>query len=159
VPSFIAQYRQRLGGMLDQAMKDLALFQEIANRHHGGDLQRLIQHHLKSSDVTFRDEGRAIQAMVETVARLKESLAALNAEFWGQLAYLTQHGDPAIARATWDAFVPAMSFTPEALMFAFGTGVAIWLLFLVLWIGGARFMDVVLGRGRPGKWAVPKKAK
>ena len=42
VPSFIAQYRQRLGGRLDQVLHDLAPFQEIANRNHGGDLRKLV---------------------------------------------------------------------------------------------------------------------
>ena len=113
----------------------------------------------RSADRTFRDEGHAIQAMLDTVARLKESLTALNTDFYGQLAYLSRHADPAVARATWDAFVPAMSLTGETLLFAFATGVAVWLLFLAAWIGCARFMDVVLARGRPGEWAVPKKKK
>ena len=152
VPSFVAQYRQRLGGMLDQATKDLALFQDIANRFHGGDIQRLIKHHLASTDPTFRAEGTAIQVMVETVARLRESLAALETGFYGQLAYLARDGDPAVARATWDAFVPAMSLTAEALLFAFAAGVAVWLVFLAVWIATARFMNVVGGR-RAGHWA------
>jgi hypothetical protein len=155
VPSFVAQYRQRLGGMLDQATQDLALFQDIANRFHGGDIQRLIKHHLASSDPTFRAEGTAIQVMVETVARLRESLAALNTGFYGQLEYLVRDGDPAVARATWDAFVPAMSLTTEALLFAFASGVVVWLLFLVAWIATARFMGAVGGR-RAGHWAVRK---
>jgi hypothetical protein len=159
VPSFIAQYRQRLGGMLDQATKDLGLFQEIANRHHGGDLQRLIQHHLKSTDPTFRDEGKAIQVMVETVARLKESLAALNTDFYGQLAYLAKNGEAEVAKATWEAFVPAMSLTADALTFAFATGVIVWLLFMAIWIAVSRFGDVVLARGRPGKWSTPPKKR
>jgi hypothetical protein len=160
VPSFIAQYRQRLGGMLDQAAKDLALFQDIANRFHGGDLQRLIRHHLASTDPTFRSEGQAIQVLVENVASLKASLAALDTGFYGQLAYLARNTDPAVARATWDAFVPAMSLTTEALLFAAATGVIAWLVFLLAWIGVSRFFDaVVLARRRPGQWAVPKKAK
>ena len=52
-----------------------------------------------------------------------------------------------------------MSFTPEALLFAFGTGVSIWLVFLAVWFGTARFMDLIFARGRPGEWAVPKKRK
>ena len=159
VPSFVAQYRQRIGGMLDQATKDLALFQDIANRFHGGDIQKLIRHHLASTDATFQNEGRAIQALVENVAHLKASLAALNTDFYGQLAYLAMNGDAGVARATWDVFVPAMSLTGEALLFAFATGVAIWLLFLVAWVVAERFMDVVLARGRPGKWSAPKKVK
>ena len=159
VPSFVAQYRQRLGGMLDQATKDLALFQDIANRFHGGDIQRLIKHHLASTDPTFRAEGTAIQTLVENVAQLKASLAALNADFYSQLAYLARNGDATVAKATWDAFVPALSLTGETLLFAFATGVVIWLVFLVVWIAVGRFMDLVLGRGRPGKWVVPKKPK
>ena len=159
VPSFIAQYRQRLGGMLDQANRDLALFQDIANRFHGGDLQRLIKHHLASTDPTFQNEGRAIQTMLDNVASLKASLAALNTDFYGQLAYLARNGDATVAKATWDAYVPAMSLTADALLFAAAAGVSIWLVFLVVWIAVARFGDVVLARGRPGKWAVPKKAK
>ena len=152
VPSFVAQYRQRLGGMLDQAQKDLALFQEIANRFHGGDLQRLIRHHLASTDPTFRAEGTAIQTMVDTVARLRQAVASLESDLYSQVFYLAREGDPSVARATWDAFVPAMSLTGEALLFAFTAGVIIWLAFLVLWIGIARFMAVAGGR-RAGHWA------
>ena len=159
VPSFIAQYRQRLGGMLDQANRDLALFQDIANRFHGGDIQRLIKHHLASTDPTFRAEGTAIQTMVETVARLKANLAALNTDLFNQVRWIAQEGDGTVARATWESFVPAMSFTPEALIFAFATGVSIWLVFLLLWFGITRFMDLILARGRPGEWAVPKRSK
>ena len=159
VPSFIAQYRQRLGGMLDQAAKDLALFQDIANRFHGGDIQRLIKHHLASTDPTFRAEGTAIQTLVEAVAHLRASLAALDTDFYGQLVYLARSGDATVAKATWDAFVPAMSLTGEALLFAFAVGVSTWLLFLLAWVLVDRFMDVVLARGRPGKWSTPKKPR
>ena len=158
VPSFVAQYRQRLGGMLDQATKDLALFQDIANRFHGGDIQRLIKHHLASTDPTFRAEGTAIQTLVENVAQLKASLAALNTDFYGQLAYLARNGDATVAKATWDAFVPALSLTGETLLFAFAIGVGIWLVFLLAWVVVDRFLDVILARGRPGKWSVPKRA-
>jgi hypothetical protein len=157
VPSFIAQYRQRLGGMLEQANRDLALFQEVANRFHGGDIRRLIKHHLASTDPSFRAEGTAIQTMVETVARLKANLAALNADLFAQVRWIAQEGDATVARATWDSFVPAMSFTGEALIFAFATGVAIWLVFLAVWFGGARFLGLVFFSRRAGAWAVPKK--
>ena len=156
VPSFMVQYRQRIGGMLDQALRDLAPFQEIARRYHGGDIGKLVKHHLASTDPTFRAEGQAIQAMVDSVARLREASVALQSDLWGQATWLARHGDADVAKGTWDAFVPAMSFTPEALLFAFATGVAIWLAFLAIWFGVSRFMDVVLARGRPGKWTAPR---
>jgi DUF2937 family protein len=155
IPSFIAQYRQRLGGRMEQAQQDLALFQEIANRNHGGDLGKLIRHHLASSDTTFRDEGVAIQAMVDTVARLREAFQALNTDLWHQLSYLATRGDPAVAKATWDVFVPAMSFTGEGLLFAFGVGVAIWLVFLAAWMGTASIISL----GGSGLSRVPRGAR
>jgi hypothetical protein len=142
--------------MLDQAVRDLAPFQEIARRNFGGDMRKLIQHHLGSPDPTFQQEGRAIEAMVDAIANLKDAINALNADLFGQASWMVMHGDPQVARATWDAYVPAMSLTGEALMFSFGTGISVWLVFLVVWFGAARFLDVVLARGRPGHWTVPK---
>jgi hypothetical protein len=157
VPSFVAQYQQRLGGMLDQATKDLALFQEIANRFHGGDINRLIKHHLASTDPTFRSEGKAIQTLVDSVASLKQSLAALNTDLFNQVRWMATEGDSQVARATWDAFVPAMSLTTEALLFAFSTGVIVWLVFLAVWFGSARLLRGGLFTRRAGTWATPKK--
>lgn len=159
VPSFIAQYRQRVGGMLDQAQRDLAPFEEIARRYHGGDIRRLVEHHLASADPTFRAEGGAIQAMVDSVARLREAATALQADLWGQAAWLARNGDPGVARATWDTFVPAVSFTSEALLFTFAASVVIWLAFLAAWLGTSRFIDIVLARGRPGAYRIPRAAR
>ena len=146
VPSFIAQYRQRLGGRLDQVTRDLAPFQEIANRNHGGDIGALIRHHLASADRTFRDEGGAIQAMVDSMARLKASVEALNADLLHQVGYLATNLEPDLARATWDTFVPGFSFTPEYAIFAVGAGLLIWLAFAGLWYGLARLISSP-GRG------------
>jgi hypothetical protein len=141
VPSFIAQYRQRLGGRLDQVLLDLAPFQEIANRNHGGDIRQLIAHHVASTDKTFHDEGAAIQAMVDAAAQLRAAVEALNADLLHQIGYLASHGDPAIGRATWDAFVPGFSFTPEYALFALAAGAVLWILFLAGWFGTARLIS------------------
>jgi len=145
VPSFIAQYRQRLGGRLDQVLLDLAPFQEIANRNHGGDIRKLIAHHVASTDKTFHEEGAAIQAMVDAAAQLRAAAEALNADLLHQIGYLAANGDPAIARATWDVFVPGFSFTPEYALFALAAGAVLWILFLAGWFGTARLIS---GRGR-----------
>ncbi len=44
IPSFMVQYRQHLGGRLDQVLADLAPFQAIADRYHGGSLTELIRY-------------------------------------------------------------------------------------------------------------------
>jgi hypothetical protein len=133
LPGFIAQYRQRLGGRLDQARIDLAPWQSIANQYHHGDLQALIQYHLGNQDPTFHSEGAAIQALVASVQRLQAAVDALQGSLAHQMAYLALHADPGLARATFNDWVPAFALSAEGLVFAVGFALVAWLLFHSLW--------------------------
>jgi len=133
VPSFIAQYRQRAGGRLEQVLADLAPFQQIADREHDGSLSALIQHHLQSSDATFHGEGAALQNMVDAADRLRALLQGLDTDLYHQSLYLLLHGDPQLARATWALFEPGFSLTLPGALFALSLGALVWLLFLVAW--------------------------
>lgn len=137
VPSFIVQYRQRAGGRLDQVLADLAPFQQIADREHGGNLAALVQHHLQSGDPTFRSEGAAIQGMLDAAERLRALLQGLNTDLYHQCAYLLAHGDMALARSTWSIYQPGFTFTAQSLLFALVIGVLLWTVFLGLWHGVA----------------------
>jgi hypothetical protein len=130
IPSFIVQYRQRVGGMLDQVLKDLAPFQAIADKLHHGSLQELIQHHLDSSDPTFYKEGAAVRAMLESAEQLRKTVQALDTDLFHQLSYLLTRMDPLIARATWDVFSPSFGLTAESVVLGSIVGVLIWLIFL-----------------------------
>ena len=70
VPGFIAQYRQRLGGRLDQARLDLEPWQRLAQQYYQGDIEQLIRYHLDSSDPKFHAEGAIIRSLVSTVQQL-----------------------------------------------------------------------------------------
>jgi hypothetical protein len=129
VPGFIAQYRQRLGGRLDQARLDLEPWQAIANQHHQGDLGQLVQYHLASHDPTFFAEGQAIQALIDTVHRLQEAVAAMHASLLRQAWYLAFHADPGLLRATYVDWVPTFSLSAEGLAFAACTALLVWLVF------------------------------
>ncbi len=133
VPSFIAQYRQRVGGRLDQVLQDLAPFQTIANQFHHGSLKDLIQHHLANPDSTFHNEGAAIRTMVNSAEQLRLALEGLNTDLFHQLLYLFTKIDPIIARATWDIFAPSFNLNNESVVFAVIVGSIIWLVFLVVW--------------------------
>jgi len=133
VPSFVTQYRQRIGGRLDQVLSDLAPFEQIAQRDFGGSLQALIQHHTASTDPTFAKEGAAVQQMVDTAARLREALQALGGDLFHQVGWLLGHLDFDVARATWAAWQPSFSLSPEGLVFALIAGVAVWIVFLLIW--------------------------
>lgn len=147
IPSFISQYQQRVGGRLDQVLKDLEPFQQIANLYHHGSLKELIQHHLNSSDTTFHDEGAAIQAMVTSSEQLKLALQALNTDLFHQMSYLITGGmDSQIAQATWEIFSPSFNLTVESVVFAAITGVLVWLVFLFIWHIFALFIKVITAR-------------
>jgi Protein of unknown function (DUF2937) len=133
IPSFIAQYRQRVGGRLDQINLDLAPFQAIANQLHHGSLQELIRYHLASADATFHKEGAAIQLMVESASRLQDSYTALGGSLLNQMVYLSVHSDLKIAQDTWQIFAPSFGLSWDHVMFALSVGMTIWLLFLAGW--------------------------
>jgi hypothetical protein len=137
VPSFMAQYRQRLGGRLDQVLRDLVPFEQIAQRDFGGSLEALIQHHRDSLDSAFRQEGAAIQQMLDAAARLREAVAALDTNLYGQFAWLVRHADPDLVHATWSAWRPAFDVSLDGLTFAVVAGLSLWVLFLLVWYGAA----------------------
>jgi|SRR5579883_733229 len=133
VPGFIAQYRQRLGGRLEQARLDLAPWQKIADRYFHGDLTRLIQYHLASKDPTFHSEGRTIQGLMATVQHLQTEAAGLHGNVFQQAAYLAFHADPAIARATLSDWVPTFGLSTDGILFALLFAFALWLFFQATW--------------------------
>ena len=133
VPGFIAQYRQRLGGRLDQATLDLAPWQQLADQQHHGSLAELIRYHLASRDATFHAEGAIIQNLLTTVQRLQAAVDALHTTLLRQIAYLATHLDPELTRATFHDWVPTFALSLEGLLFAVLFALVLWLLFHALW--------------------------
>ena len=133
IPGFMAQYRQRLGGRLDQAKLDLEPWQRLANQSYQGDLDKLIQHHLGSGDPTFHAEGAIIRTLVATVHQLQSAVEALQGSLYHQLAWLALHADPGLLHATLADWVPAFALSGEGLVFAAVFAIVLWLLFHTLW--------------------------
>ena len=149
VPGFIAQYRQRLGGRLDQARLDLEPWQTIADQFYHGNIEQLIQYHLGSGDPTFRSEGGAIQTLLATARQLQGAVDALQSGLFHQMGYLALHADAGLARATLHDWVPTFALSADALTFAALFAVAVWLLFHASWWLVARACRRWFGRSRP----------
>lgn len=148
IPGFIQQYRQRVGGRLDQVQIDLAPFEEIARRYHGGDMEALVRHHLASADPTFHAEGEALQAMLASLSRLQAMAEGLAGTLWRQIGFLLRHYDANIGAATWRDHVPTFSLQPDGLIVAAVVGLACWLLFQGLWFTGRWLARLVASRAR-----------
>jgi hypothetical protein len=149
VPGFIAQYRQRLGGRLDQARLDLEPWQRLADQSFNGDLQKLIQYHLSSQDATFHAEGNVIQGLVNSVHQLQAAADALHGSLWHQMQYLTLHADASLMRATFGDWVPTFALSAEGIAFALGFALCVWLIFHALWWAITTARRGLSGRSRP----------
>jgi hypothetical protein len=149
VPGFIQQYRQRVGGRLDQVQLDLAPFQEIARRFHDGDMDKLVRHHLASTDSSFHAEGQALQAMLQSLSRLQSMVEGLSGSIWQQIGFLLRHYDGAIGAATWRDHVPTFSLDPGSVVVALTVGVTCWLLFQLLWMAGGWIRNLIAVRLSP----------
>jgi hypothetical protein len=133
LPGFIAQYRQRLGGRLDQARLDLAPWKKLADQFYQGDIDKLIQYHLASTDATFHSEGAIIRDLVTTVQQLQAAVDAMHGSLASQALYLAVHADPALAHATLSDWVPAFALSGEGIAFAVVFALVVWLAFLAVW--------------------------
>ena len=152
VPGFISQYRQRLGGRLDQAQLDLVPWQRIADQYFKGDLGKLVQYHLASKDPTFHSEGAAISSLIAAVQHLQAEVAALQGNLFQQAAYLAVHADPGIARATLTDWVPTFGLSANGILFALLFALVLWLVFQAAWsltAAGGRHVSTHLRRSRP----------
>lgn len=150
VPGFIAQYRQRLGGRLDQARLDLAPWQKLADQFYQGDVGKLIQYHLDSNDPRFHAEGAVIRGLVESVQQLQGAVEALHRDLFHQITWLAVHADPSLARATLGDWVPTFALSTEGVLFALLFALAVWLIFHAVWGAGAYGGRRLFGRAAPG---------
>ena len=146
-PSFSAQYHQILQARYDQVSIYLAPFQAIADRYHDGSLDALVRHHLRSTDPTFYAEGEAIQAMINSQARLAESKAAADASYVDQAVYLYRHLEPGVARQVWSGFTPTLVTSERGVTFSLTVATVVLVLFGLAWMTLGAGIRRLLGIG------------
>lgn len=144
-PAFSNQYHQRLQARYEQVSIDLAPFEAIADRYHGGSMEALVQHHLDSNDPTFYAEGEAIQLMLDSRQRLAESESVTTDSYLRQAAWLYQHRDDMLVSTTRSGFQPALLADTRALSFAAGIGLLLaavaWLVLNLIGYGAGRLLS------------------
>ncbi len=118
LPEFIQQYRQRLGGHLDEARRQLAEFIAIAT-HAKLSLPQFIERTASNPDATVAQLGGVMRNAVSRVEELAAAQAALShASLWTKPFVFFSYLDTGIARATWDLYRPAVPTTGEGLVYA-----------------------------------------
>jgi hypothetical protein len=114
-PEFAQQYRQRLGGALEEINRIVAEFDGEAQRQNlsrAEALKRLED----NSDPLARDRGEDTSEAIDRAQRLKKQIEALNsAGPLMRLYVVATNFDPEIARSTLDAYEPAEPLSVGAL--------------------------------------------
>ena len=140
-PEFAQQYRQRLGGAIDELNRVIGEFDADAARmqmDRSTGLDRL----LGNPDTFVRQRGEQVRADVERAARLEGQLRSYQeaGPFWRLVAFARDH-EPEIARRAAENFEPAVPVTSEGLA-ATVAG------FLVGWLGGRALIAPIQRRRR-----------
>lgn len=122
LPEYAQQYRQRLGGALDELTRIVSDFDAQAQSEglsEGAAIDRM----KKSPDGLVQRQGESVQDNVIRRDRLAEQDQAFQrAGPVGRLGVLARDFDPAIARGAWNRFEPAVPVTIEGFL-AGGIGV------------------------------------
>jgi hypothetical protein len=123
-PEFAQQYRQRIGGALDELKRIVADFNADAARENLtppeaiGRLDR-------NNDPLARERGHSMAQTIVRTDRLQEQLDAMQSSGpLKRLYVMVKDFDPEVARRTLDAYEPAAPLSLEAL--AAGGLAAIW---------------------------------
>lgn len=116
LPEFAQQYRQRLGGAIDEIARSLADFDERAERMRMTRAEG-IRRFKANPDDFVRQQGEAVERLEARFERLNGELRGYaEAGPFGRLFAFAGNHDREIASRALDAFEPAMPVTSEGLL-------------------------------------------
>lgn len=124
-PEYAQQYVQRLGGAVDELTRVVDEFDASAKSF--GLTRDAALEAMQGADFV----GQRGQDMAGTIARAERLSADLDrlegTSTLKRLASFPRLTDPAIAKAAWNSFEPAIQLTPQGILLAFAGYVAGWL--------------------------------
>jgi hypothetical protein len=119
VPGYISHYVQRLNGHVAEAQKNIASWQEIANRMTSGSLRLLISRYELSDLPEAVAAGEKCSADLVRLQTMEQALSAIReAPAWGRLFSFLRHMDPDIARAAMREYPLNIPLDFESLAYA-----------------------------------------
>ena len=153
-PEFMQQYLQRLGGHLEEARRQLVVFQQTATQA-GLSLDQFITKTGANPDPAVAKLGAVMAGAAERVASLQSAhVSLLHASLWERPLVFLRHLDLGIARATGAVYQPAVPTTAEGLIYA----LAGMLVFLALYHFGFKRALSLFGRRAPASKAPAQSA-
>ncbi|MBM6594890.1 DUF2937 family protein [Microvirga pudoricolor] len=131
-PEYSQQYRQRLGGTIDELHRIISRFDADAGAS-GETRDSAIARLRGNSDTFVERQGAAMQGNVERVARLESQRQAMtDAGPFGRIGVMVRDGDRDVMEAAYRDFEPAVPVTQEGLLSAAAGFILFWGGFLLL---------------------------
>lgn len=144
-PEFAQQYRQRIGGAIDELKIIVDDFTKQAADHHL-DRQQALDIYARSSDDFLRDRGVSMRGTLERYERLVTQQSDLgSAAPVAKPFVLMRSADEGILANTWRDFVPGMPISFAGLVWAAIGFIGAWLVAALFGAGAKRAV-----RWRPG---------
>ncbi|TDR89903.1 DUF2937 family protein [Enterovirga rhinocerotis] len=132
MPEFAQQYRQRLGGAIDELRRVVVRFDDTAQAH-GLTREAALKRLGEDASPVVQGQARATEEVIARLARLEDQKRKFAEEgSFGRLVTFVREADPGLARATYLDYEPAWPATQEGLImggagFATGWGLLIFL--------------------------------
>ena len=143
LPEFAQQYRQRLGGAIDELHRVVDRFDSSAQTS-GLSREQAITRLREQPEPLARRQGEAMEDVSARLDRLQHQRDDFaSAGSFGRIVVLIREADPGLARSTYLDFEPAVPATSEGVVMA-GTG------FVLFW-GLMLFLSRIVWRLRP-RW-------
>jgi hypothetical protein len=131
-PEFSQQYRQRLGGGIDELKQVVGRFEADA-RAQGETPDSAVTRLRGNADELAGRQGAAMQGNIDRLGRLEaHRQQMLDAGSFGRVALMVRDGDVDIMNAAYRDFEPAVPVTQEGLVSTAIGFVAVWGLVLLL---------------------------
>ena len=125
-PEFAQQYRQRLGGAIDELTRIVHQFDTDAQANGETRESAVARLRTNPDDLALR-QGVAMQGNVDRLARLQaHRQAMMEAGPFGRVALMVRDGDADVIRAAFGEFEPAMPVTEEGFVSAAAGFVLVW---------------------------------
>ncbi|GAB1233890.1 DUF2937 family protein [Ferrigenium sp. UT5] len=128
IPNLVDQYEKRVDAHLREVTANLQPFQEISNKYFGGDLNGLLALHRNSDQASFREEGAALEKMMQRKLRFTQERAALQVSLPLKALHVIFHADQEMMDEVLGQYSYAVPLDRDALTFGAGSALAMLLL-------------------------------
>ncbi len=119
-PEFMQQYKQRLGGAIDELATVVRHFDQDANSA-GMDRASAIERYTRSGDSFFVNRGASMQTTIDRWHDMSDHWRSISAaNIFSKLPVFISGADAQLLKRTWNTYKPAIPTTVEGLAYSGG---------------------------------------